>query len=197
MRGTTLLPVLDADTAQRVFRAALDALARPGVPTALPMAGATVGATAGEVPAALLPVLALADLDTPVCVLGDTPDGTWADALATTTSAPVVPLAAARLVAALRPLAVGELAAVRTGSAAAPEEAALVVLAVPGLDGGRALTLSGPGVPGSRTIAPGGCPADLVATRAATAFPAGPDLLLVTPDGAVLGLPRSTRIEED
>jgi alpha-D-ribose 1-methylphosphonate 5-triphosphate synthase subunit PhnH len=40
-------------------------------------------------------------------------------------------------------------------------------------------------------------PPDLITARAATAFPAGPDLLLVAPDGALLGLPRSTRIEED
>lgn len=177
------LPVLEADTAQRTFRAVLDALARPGLPAPLPASG---------VPAALLPVLALADLDTPVCILGD---GGWAGSLTTATSAPVAPLEAARLVAALRPLATGELAAVRTGSAAAPEEAALVVLAVPALDGGPALTLSGPGVPGTRTVAPRGLPADLVAARAATACPAGPALLLVAPEGAVLGIPRSTRIE--
>lgn len=185
--NATLLPVLDADTAQRAFRSVLDALARPGLRATLP--------PAGDLPAALLPVLALADLDTPVCVLGDTPDAGWARALATSTSAPVVGLAAARLVAALRPLAAGELATVRAGSSAAPEEAALVVLAVPALDGGPVLTLSGPGVPGARTVAPLGCPPDLVAARAATTFPAGPDLLLVTPDGAVLGIPRSTRIE--
>jgi alpha-D-ribose 1-methylphosphonate 5-triphosphate synthase subunit PhnH len=181
-----LLPVLDADTAQRAFRAALDALARPGVPAMLP--------AAGDMPPALLPVLALADLDTPVCVLGE---GGWAGALRTVTSAPVVPLGAARLVAALRPLAAGELAAVRAGDAAAPEEAALVALAVPALAGGPALTLSGPGVPGRRAVAPRGLPPDLITARATAAFPAGPDLLLVAPDGAVLGLPRSTRIEED
>ncbi|GAA5116539.1 phosphonate C-P lyase system protein PhnH [Pseudonocardia adelaidensis] len=186
---TTAVPVLDGDTAQRAFRATLDALAHPGVRAALPPVAA--------VPAALLPVLALADLDTPVCVLGDTPDGAWADALGTATAAPVAPLAGARLVAALRPLAAGELAAVRTGSAAAPEEAALVALAVAGLDGGPELVLSGPGVPGSRVIAPRGCPPDLVAARTAAAFPAGPDLLLIAPDCAVVGIPRSTRIIEE
>jgi alpha-D-ribose 1-methylphosphonate 5-triphosphate synthase subunit PhnH len=189
LRPATPRLVLGADTAQRAFRAALDALARPGVPAMLP--------TAGDMPAAMLPVLALADLDTPVCVLGDTSDGTWAGALATATSAPAAPLGAARLVAALRPLAPGELAAVRAGSAAAPEEAALVALAVPALDGGPALALSGPGVPGRRTVTPRGLPTDLITARATTAFPAGPDLLLVAPDGAVLGLPRSTRMEED
>jgi alpha-D-ribose 1-methylphosphonate 5-triphosphate synthase subunit PhnH len=182
--ATAVLPVLGVDAAQRAFRAVLDALARPGTTASLP--------SVDGVPAALLPVLALADLDTPVCVLGDSPGGDWADALTTATSAPTGPLAAARLVAALRPLETGELAGVRAGDAAAPEDAALVSLAVPGLDGGPSLRLSGPGIPGTRTIAPRGLPADLAATRAATAFPAGADLLLVTPDGQVLGLPRST-----
>lgn len=183
---TGLLVALPPDEAQRTFRAVLDALARPGTRRALP--------PVGDVPAALLPVLALADLDTPVSVLGH--EG-WGDALTTATSAPVGPLGAARLVAALRPLAAGEFAALRTGSAAAPEDAALVALAVPGLDGGRRLRLSGPGIPGSRTVAPRGLPPDLITARAATAFPAGPDLLLVAPDGAVIGLPRSTHVEEE
>lgn len=184
----TPLPALDPDTAQRTFRAVLDALARPGRPAALHRFD--------ELPAALLPALALADLDTPVCVLG-APG--WAEALATATSAPVAPLGEARLVTALRPLAPGELAGLRAGSASAPEDAALVALAVPALEGGAALRLSGPGVPGTRTVAPRGCPPDLVAARATAAFPAGPDLLLVAPDGAVVGIPRSTRIatEED
>jgi alpha-D-ribose 1-methylphosphonate 5-triphosphate synthase subunit PhnH len=183
------LPALDPDTAQRTFRAVLDALARPGTVQQLP--------TSERVPAALLPVLALADLDTPACVLAGPETENWADALATATTAPIVELAAARLVTALRPLATGELAAVRTGSAAAPEDGALVALAVPALDGGTPLRLSGPGVAGVRTIAPQGVPADLVAARAAATFPAGIDVLLVTADGHLLGLPRSTRIEEN
>ncbi|HYH32300.1 MAG TPA: phosphonate C-P lyase system protein PhnH [Pseudonocardia sp.] len=183
---TGLLVALRPDEAQRTFRAVLDALARPGTPVALP--------PVGDVPAALLPVLALADLDTPVCVLGHE---WWGDALTTATSAPVVPLGAARLVAALRPLAAGESAILRTGSAAAPEDAALVALAVPGLDGGPPLRLSGPGVPGTRTVAARGLPQDLITARAAAAFPSGVDLLLVAPDGAAIGLPRSTRIEEE
>src|SRR5699024_3224068 len=95
----------------------------------------------------------------------------------------------------LHPPAAGELAAVRTGGAAAPEDGALVALAVPALDGGPSLRLTGPGIPGERVIAPRGVPADLAAVRAGAAFPAGFDVLLVDPAGRVLGLPRSTRIE--
>jgi alpha-D-ribose 1-methylphosphonate 5-triphosphate synthase subunit PhnH len=189
------LAPLDPDTAQRTFRAVLDALARPGLVQQLP--AAPVG-----VPAALLPVLALADLDTPVAVLTDGIDGGhWADSVATATTAPIVNLPAARLIAALRPFAVGEPAQLRTGSTAAPEDGALVALAVPALDGGSPIGLRGPGIAGERTVAPAGVPAELLAARAAAGFPAGFDLLLVTADGAVLGVPRSTHIttwiEED
>jgi alpha-D-ribose 1-methylphosphonate 5-triphosphate synthase subunit PhnH len=181
---------LDPDTAQRTFRAVLDALARPGTVQQLPAAPA-------DVPAALLPVLALADLDTPACVLAGPDAAGWADALATATTAPIVELAAARLVTALRPLAPGEPATLRTGSAAAPEDGALVVLAVAALEGGAPLRLAGPGIATQRTVTPRAVPADLLAARTAAAFPAGFDLLLVAPDGRLLGLPRSTRIEEN
>ncbi|MDN5857751.1 MAG: phosphonate C-P lyase system protein PhnH, partial [Pseudonocardia sp.] len=176
---------LDPDTAQHTFRAVLDALARPGAVRRLP---ARVG-----VPAALLPALALADLGTPVCVLDG--DGGWGEVVATVTSAPLAPLAGARIVTALRPADQADLAAAPRGSAAAPEEAALVALAVPGLGGGPPLRLAGPGVDGTVTVAPQGLAPGLRAARAAQ-FPAGVDLLLVAPDGALLGLPRSITIEE-
>lgn len=186
----TVLTPLGPEDAQHTFRAVLDALARPGTVRRLPTAPLR------RVPAALLPVLALADLDTPTCVLVEPGAAGWADALATATSAPEAPLHAARLVAALRPLRPEELATMPRGSTAAPEEGALVAVAVPGLDGGPALRLSGPGIAGEYTITPRGLPADLLAARtdAVAAFPAGVDLLLVAADGQLLGLSRSTRI---
>jgi alpha-D-ribose 1-methylphosphonate 5-triphosphate synthase subunit PhnH len=187
MTAATALAPLNPDLAQRTFRAVLDAFARPGTTSQLP--------AVPQVPAALLPVLALADLDTPACVLAET--GGWDDALATATNAPITALSAARLVAALRPLRAGELAGVRIGDAAAPEDGALVALAVPALDGGPALRLTGPGIAGSRVVAPRGGPADLASARASAAYPGGFDVLLIDPDGRVLGIPRSTRIEED
>jgi len=184
---------LDPDEAQRTFRAVLDALSRPGTPHRLPPAARD------RVPAALLPALALADLTTPVCVLGEVPSGHWQDALVTITSAPVVPLRKARLVAALRPVTPAELLAVARGTAAAPEDGALLTAAVSGVDsGGAPLRLTGPGVAGTRLIAPGGLPAGWLAARdeAVAGFPAGIDLLLVGPDGRVLAIPRSSRVEE-
>lgn len=170
-----------ARDAQRIFRTVLDALARPGTVTRLPVVDGFA--------AALAPLLALADLDTPVCVL-DTDPGA-----ASATGAPPVELGAARLVAALRPVTAAELAAVRTGTAAAPEDAALVTLAVPDLHGGPAFGLTGPGTGTGARLAVAGLPDGWVAARAVAAFPAGADLLFVDPDGRCVGLPRSTRVE--
>jgi alpha-D-ribose 1-methylphosphonate 5-triphosphate synthase subunit PhnH len=177
--------------AHRIFRAVLDALARPGTTTHL--------SVSAGVPAALGPLLALADLDTPVYVLGDSAtDGAtdteqWLRAVALATSAPTSGLGEARLVAALRPVTVDELRAVRVGSPAEPEEAALVTLAVPALTGGPTVRLTGPGTASGAVITAAGLPAGWLDARDAVAFPAGCDLLLVDPDGACVGLPRSTR----
>lgn len=264
--------------AQAVFRAVLDVLARPGTVGRLPSAADEP--LAGHVPAALLPLLALADLSTPACVVGDDRggagasrrrDGTpvkggpgtgsgagvgagagrpaaWDEIVRVATNAPRAALGDARLVAALRPLSAGELAGLRTGTAAAPEEGALACLAVAGIaltdgvgaaagtgtadtvdaaagtgtartvgggghgsgaagpagtDGGNSgrllLRVSGPGVPGTRALVVTGLPAGFAAARRrlVAGFPAGADLLLVAPDGAVTGLPRTTEVTEE
>ncbi|HEX4248943.1 MAG TPA: phosphonate C-P lyase system protein PhnH [Pseudonocardia sp.] len=183
----------------RVFRAVLDALARPGSPAHLP--GWTSSGAGYETPAALLPLLALADLGTGIHVLEQPEVATrWSDALATATSAPVVPLERARLVGALRPITPAEVGALCRGTALAPEDAALLAVAVTDLVGGPARwVLSGPGVPGTRTIAPAGVPEGFLAARADAVhrYPIGIDVLLVAPDGRVLGLPRGTSIDEE
>ncbi|MEJ3655532.1 phosphonate C-P lyase system protein PhnH [Actinomycetes bacterium KLBMP 9759] len=190
-----------AHESQQTFRTVLDALARPGTPAHLGARGgqeshfpALTGPESGfPAPTALGPTLALADLDTPVCVLGD-PE--WGEVVATATSAPLVPLADARLVAALRPVTLDELRSVRVGRAAAPEEAALVTLAVEALTGGPQMRLRGPGVRDEVVIGPRGLPAGWTSARTVAEFPAGADLLLVAPDGACVGIPRSTTTEE-
>ncbi|GAA3087491.1 phosphonate C-P lyase system protein PhnH [Pseudonocardia yunnanensis] len=193
MTSTEAAPVLVRPgnrDAQRIFRAVLDALARPGTTTHLP-------APAG-VPAAMAPLLALADLDTPVCVLDATSADSdqWLRAVMTATSAPGADLGDARLVAALRPVTMDELRAVRVGTPADPEEAALVALAVPALTGGPVVRLEGPGAASGAVIAPTGLPVGWLDVRAAVAYPAGADLLFVDADGACVGLPRSTRTNE-
>ena len=150
-RPTALTP----GGAQAVFRATLDVLARPGTVKRLP--SAKDEPLAGHVPAALLPLLALADLSTPTCVVGSVagagdadeangtgdgagPDGAanvrrtaWDEIVRVATNAPRAALGDARLVAALRPLNPDELADLRTGTALAPEDGALACLAVAGI----------------------------------------------------------------
>lgn len=191
---TTSIAPLRADLepadAQRVFRAVLAALSRPGTVHAMPQRPLRT------VPAALLPILALADLETGVSVLG--PKSGWLAMVGRVTLAPAVPLAQARLVAALDGLRAEQLLSVHRGSAEAPEEGALVSVAVPGVrPPGRAVRLSGPGVDGCLEVGPVLNP-KLVVTRAEAVadFPAGVDLLFVAPDGRLIAIPRSTRIEQ-
>ncbi|HTU73763.1 MAG TPA: phosphonate C-P lyase system protein PhnH [Trebonia sp.] len=204
MTATTIAP-LSATQSQLVFRAVMEALARPGTVGRLPVAEA-----AGP-PPALLPLLALADLGTPACVLADS--GEWADVVRAMTFAPAAALAEARLVSALRPVTDQELASLRTGTPTAPEDGALACLSVTGIqplpagqgpDGagagqGRVLRLSGPGIAGSTDLLVTGLPPGFAATRRelTSGFPAGADLLLVAPDGNLAGLPRTTQIDEE
>jgi alpha-D-ribose 1-methylphosphonate 5-triphosphate synthase subunit PhnH len=178
---------------QQVFRAVLEALARPGTAMTLP-----AGPLRTLAPA-VVPVFALADLGTGVCVLENDGDRS-ADAVATATSAPLWPAELARLVAAVRPVTEGELRSFCRGTASAPEEGALISLAVAEVDGGdHRWRLTGPGIAGTATLAPRGLPGGFVAARAeaVAAYPAGVDVLLVTDDGRVVGLPRTTRITEE
>jgi alpha-D-ribose 1-methylphosphonate 5-triphosphate synthase subunit PhnH len=138
-RAAGLPAALTPGGAQAVFRATLDALARPGTVRRLPAAKAEP--LAGRVPAALLPLLALADLSTPACVVGHPAEAdgdaggrtSWDEIVRVATSAPRAALADARLVAALRPLRGDELGSLRTGTAATPEDGALACLAVSGI----------------------------------------------------------------
>jgi alpha-D-ribose 1-methylphosphonate 5-triphosphate synthase subunit PhnH len=190
---TAAFTPLSAADAQQAFRAALLALARPGTIRQLPDL-----ADAPRVPAALVPVLALADLGTPVCVL-DEGDGDWSHHVRATTTAPPSDLASARLVAALRPIRIEELAELRPGNAAAPEDGALACLAVAelGTGTGQRLRLRGPGIPGSAEMCVEGLPEGFVRYREALVegYPTGVDLLLVTADGRMAGLPRTTVLE--
>jgi len=176
---------LRPEESRHVFRAVLDALSRPGRVVTLPRERVET------TPAVLLPVLALADLGTGVAVLDEGED--WADVVGVVTSAPAAPVATARFVVATRPVTAAELRTMCRGSAFAPEDGALVCLAVSEVEGDD-WVLSGPGVPGTTALSgvDGLRPAraELVA-----GFPAGIDLLLITPDGRMAGIPRSTTIE--
>ncbi|MEZ5152502.1 phosphonate C-P lyase system protein PhnH [Rhodococcus zopfii] len=177
---------LEPEAAQQVFRAVLNSFSRPGLPHRLPSTG---------FPPALLPALALADLETGVAVL-DGADAEWGEILTVATGATEVSADSARFVTVLRSATPGDLGNAARGTALSPESAATVVCAVPSLTGGTTVTLEGPGVRETGVIAPRGFDENLWRARneAVSAFPAGIDVLLVADDGTMLGLPRTTGV---
>lgn len=180
---------------QRVFRALLDALARPGRPVAMPVGLAPPFPLTAELASV---ALALADPDAPV----------WLDeALAAAdavgsylrfhTGAPILRepgRAAFALIA--DPSRMPAFDAFAVGTDEYPDRSTTIVAALPSLEGGPPLRLAGPGIAGEMVVAPPLSAAFPDAWRANVAlFPRGVDLLLVAP-GRVLGMPRSTRIVE-
>ena len=180
---------------QATFRAVLDALAEPG-------AERPVGGIA-EAPAPLSPVAAaviatLADFETTVWrdpVLRTPEISAW---LAFHTGAPAVDDPARAVF--------GVIAAAETcpdfadfalGVDVDPSTSTTLILQVAGFDGRRRYRLAGPGIDGAREVAIAGAPADLATRLAANRalFPCGVDLILAGPT-SVIGLPRTTRIEE-
>lgn len=185
-------PVFDA---QGVFRTVLDALARPGRVMAL--------APRTNPPKSLSPLLgdilcALADPETPVRLCtGLAKDPGIADWIRFQTGAAAVssPQEAAFVVAD-DPHALPPLSRLAPGTSDYPDRSATVLVAVPALDGGEAVTLTGPGIKASATFAPRGVSRalwqQLVANHAL--YPRGIDTLFVSA-GAIAGVPRSTAIE--
>ncbi|CAG9227805.1 PhnH protein [Paraburkholderia tropica] len=197
-------PVHDTQT---VFRTLLDALARPGtigvIETPLPAAAASSTSTqsaqnqqqnrAGL--AAFAALLALADYATPVWIAQ--PDAALAAALRFHADAPLAAtpheaaFAYVHAAAALPPLD-----AFASGTPESPEQSATVFVRVDSLTEGAPLTLRGPGIASTQTIAPVGLPARFWQERAALAplFPCGIDFYFVCGD-RLMGLPRTTRVE--
>ena len=182
------------DNAQAVFRAVMDAMARPG--TAQPLAPALappapLSRGAGAV------ALALLDYESPFWLdetLARQPDVTqW---LRFHTGAPVARDAKDAAFAFFAdPASVPDFESFAPGTAEYPDRSTTLVLQVAQLSGPETMTLRGPGIAGERAFAITPCPADLVARlqRNHALFPRGLDLLFVTTD-AVAAIPRSTRV---
>jgi alpha-D-ribose 1-methylphosphonate 5-triphosphate synthase subunit PhnH len=206
---TTTLRRIDGATSQGVFDTLLRTLAEPGRILHF-------GDEVLDMPAVALGPLALADVDVTVAVLGDGAE--LAGDISRTTGARIVAAGDADLVIADpallgRPVGVADLDGLTIGSPLAPEDACRLFVAVEalhGIDPGDAgtvatpkertrLRLSGPGIAGHRHIGIDGLGADVLARlgRASGTFPTGIDAWLVAPDGAVVGLPRSTFVELD
>ena len=191
---------------QVVFRRLLDALARPGRIAWLP------ADVARRVPPVLVPLLALCDLEVTCCVVqeSETPVD-WSQVVSATTAARMVPMHQAAWVAALGPLDGGHVLRLQRGTALAPELGTRLVQACRQLHMGEGeqpwsstdpdaghvtVELRGPGIPEQRRVTVTGVGVDYFDALNATnaAFPAGVDMWLVAESGALIGLPRTTKV---
>lgn len=186
-----VLPALSAATSQQVFRACLSALSRPGTAHALPTGDLPAG-----VPAAALVPLALTDLMAPLTGLGRAAG--LARRIATATGARYVQPGQARFAVALDDDH-EELLRLPVGSNWSPEFGALLSQRVTALrqSQGTELTLTGPGIKDTTMFTVAGLGRAFFAARAelTAAFPTGVDLVLITDDGTMIGIPRTTQIE--
>jgi alpha-D-ribose 1-methylphosphonate 5-triphosphate synthase subunit PhnH len=183
-------------SSQAVFRAVMDALARPGKPARLAGTGPIVHPLSAE---ALAIVRALADFETPLWVDPVlSASAPLRDHIGFHTGAPIVDdasRAAFALVSAGGPWPDADDLAL--GTADYPDRSTTLIVDGVDLDGGEPLALEGPGIAGSITLRPGGVPDDLKGRLKANRalFPRGIDILLVG-SGFVLGLPRSVTVRE-
>jgi len=193
LAGSFLEPVFDS---QRAFRAAMDALATPGV---IQPAGRGLPETPLPAAAAAL-VLSLCDYETPLYL------GPSIEALPSAPSylrfhsdAMLVTDPAMAAFAVIDLLHDGvDLSVFAQGTPEYPDRSTTVIALAPGLTDGPALTFTGPGIASTATLRVAGLPADFAqqwnANRAA--FPLGVDMIFATSD-AVVGLPRSARLSKD
>ncbi len=180
-------PVLDA---QSCFRAAMDAMARPG---RLHPVGIGLTPPPPLHPATAAILLTLADGDAPVWL--DPAASAARDWLLFHTGAPIT--SDARDAAFALALSFPDLAALSAGTHEAPEEATTLILQVAALGSGRDYRLSGPGLRAPCLLAVDGLPSGFADAWAANraGFPCGIDLVLCA--GTTLtALPRSVAIEE-
>lgn len=178
--------VLDS---QRVFRTALKALAEPGLMQPLiPMP-----ALESLAPATYALCLSLLDGETRLWLAPcfDTPK--VRANLAFHCGCPIVAEREAADFALLDPQTLDDLSGFCTGSERFPDQSCTLLIQLHGLDGGTALSWSGPGILGQREVSLP-VPDALWQQRAArNDFPRGLDLFFAA-DQSLIGLPRSTRI---
>ncbi|MEM9522294.1 MAG: phosphonate C-P lyase system protein PhnH [Actinomycetota bacterium] len=184
-------PILTGAPSQLAFDAILRSLSEPGTIRQLPPAPGP------DVPAAAMVALALGDIDLGVSVDND-PAHPVAQLLRAATGVDIVEQSGAHFVVCTDgAVPVGEM---RTGTALVPEDGARLTIAVSDLattaDLASTVVLSGPGVPGERLLSVDGGDAEalLALGQASGEFPAGVDTWLVTPDGRIAAISRSTTV---
>ncbi|MGE5148119.1 MAG: phosphonate C-P lyase system protein PhnH [Candidatus Eiseniibacteriota bacterium] len=181
-------PVFDS---QRVFRAVLDAMARPG---RLARVDVALAPPAPLDPATAAVVLALADFDAPVWLNADAGAEAIAGYVRFHSGAPIV-VESARAAFAIC-LAAPSLARFNLGTDEFPEASTTVVVQVADLAAGGPLTLTGPGIERAHHLGVTGLPDDFWAERRAVTadFPRGIDLIL-TCGRHLCAVPRTTTVE--
>lgn len=180
---------------QAAFRALLSALSEPGT---VQHVSNEIEAPAGLYLATATALLTLADYETPIFLppaLRDGPAGAWlrfhcgsglVDAPGEAVFAVIDGAGSAPPLTAFNP-----------GHDQFPDRSGTVFVQCDSLDGGPAVSLTGPGIPGARRVAPLGLRQNFWAEFAANAelYPLGVDLVLC--HGAqMVGLPRTTHVEE-
>lgn len=186
-------PVFDA---QAIFRAIMDAMARPAIVT--PLVPRTTP------PAPLQPLAGAV-----ACTLIDADTSVWLDPalkgsealrawLAFHTNARFVDVpegAAFALVA--DPAAIPPLDRFAQGTQEYPDRSATLVLQIESFEGGAPLIFQGPGIKGTASLAPLGLPSDFAGQwdENVSRFPRGVDLILIAGE-AIACLPRSARLIE-
>ncbi|WP_186396817.1 phosphonate C-P lyase system protein PhnH [Stappia sp. TSB10GB4] len=180
-------PVFEA---QAVFRALMDATARPGTVHTLPT-GVAPPAPLGQGPGAV--ALALCDPDTPVWLDRDIDSESVRAWLSFQCGAPLAQGPERSAFAFVKGETMPDMADFASGTQEYPDRSTTLVVEVEALDGGAALRLEGPGIDGQRRIAPRGLPATFMTQRAANRalFPRGVDVVLVA-GLCMMALPRST-----
>jgi alpha-D-ribose 1-methylphosphonate 5-triphosphate synthase subunit PhnH len=184
-------PVFDA---QAVFRAVMDAMARPGMVRPF---GERVAPPAPLSPAAAAVALTLCDSDTPLWL--DQPLQAVAAVrswLAFYCGAPLArtPLEAHFALVA-SPADMVALDAFAQGTQEYPDRSVTIVLQVTSLSTGRSLRLEGPGIEKAAMLAPSALPRHFAEQWRQNngRFPRGVDLVFAAPEG-VACLPRTTRV---
>ncbi len=184
-------PVFDS---QAVFRAVLDAMARPGRIADLPIQ------MEGPRPlhdSAAAVCLTLLDLDTPLWLDGAADQPGVREYLRFHCGCPITGDAGGAAFAVVAdPAGMTDLALFPTGTPEYPDRSATLILQVPCLGAGRTLQLSGPGIEGATELRVDGVPKALwEAVQANHAlYPCGLDFILAAP-GRLAALPRSTKVE--
>lgn len=178
---------------QRVFRAALQVLSRPGEVGEI---GIPVDFPGGLHAAAGATLLALLDQDTRLWISPSFSPEVARYLGFHTGCALVADAASADFALVAHAADLPPLSTFPHGDTEFPDRSVTIILQVASLNSGQRWILGGPGINGSTTVAVDGMPEGFVAAWNAQRrlFPCGVDLFLVAGQ-LLLGLPRTTRIE--